>query len=180
MSWPGFCEYLTYRFRSHFRLTHTDPNQGSNFSQTCRFRFRSPVGQPTFIFSFKPYSSTIGLYRVCFFYWGILSWSCHFSLHEWEDKDDLVLFSEIGIFVDTEVGTASVEEVEGFQMIACEVRGLVNFPFRCLVVFLWHGDWERRSREVGRRIWQRWFSVFLLGRMDSDFLGHSRGDGLFL
>ena len=52
MSQPGFCEYLTCRFRSHFRLTHTDPNQGFNFSQTCRFRFRSPIGRPTFNFTY--------------------------------------------------------------------------------------------------------------------------------
>ena len=50
MSQSGTCEYLTCRFRSQFRLTHTDPNQGSNFCQICRFRFRSPVGQPTFSF----------------------------------------------------------------------------------------------------------------------------------
>ena len=67
MSQPGFCEYLTCRFRSQFRLTHTDPNQGSNFSQTCRFRSRSPVGRPTFSFkcitSPAPILGYVGSYK---------------------------------------------------------------------------------------------------------------------
>ena len=92
MSQLKFCEYLTCRFRSQCRLTHTDSNQGSNFCQTCRFRFRSTVGRPTFSFStelkvFRLKHALYGLKQAELTWWQTLSESMQLMGFKWLSND---------------------------------------------------------------------------------------------